>query len=72
MDNEINLRGSFCYGYNGMKRDFDSSIDLIASGRVAVRGLITHRFGLGEITRAFQTALDKGSRSIKVEICQEM
>ncbi len=48
------------------------SIDLIASGRVSVQGLITHRYGLGEIARAFETALDKSSRSIKVEICQEL
>ncbi len=72
VDNEVSVRGSFCYGYSGMKRDFQSSIDMIASGRVPVRELITHRFGLAEITRAFETALDKGSRSIKVEICQEL
>jgi L-iditol 2-dehydrogenase len=71
VDNEVSIFGSFCYGYSGMKKDFDSSIELIASHRVAVQGLITHRFPLAEIGRAFETALDKDSQSIKVEICQE-
>lgn len=71
VDNEISVSGSFCYGYNGMKRDFDSSIGLLASHRVAVRGLITHRFPLIEISTAFEVALDKSSKSIKVEICQD-
>jgi 2-desacetyl-2-hydroxyethyl bacteriochlorophyllide A dehydrogenase len=72
VDNELSVLGSFCYGYSGMRRDFDSSIELIASRKVLVRELITHRFGLAAIATAFETALDKNSRSVKVEICQEM
>ena len=30
--------------------------------------VVTHRFGLGDVNRAFETALDKGTGSIKVQI----
>lgn len=69
VDNELTVRGSFCYGFSGMKRDFASSIDLIASRRVNAGSLVTHRFDLVDIEKAFAAALDKRSGSIKVEIC---
>ena len=69
VDNELTVRGSFCYGFSGMKRDFASSIDLIASRRVNAGSLVTHRFELVDIEKAFAAALDKRSGSIKVEIC---
>jgi len=69
VDHELKVIGSFCYGYSGTRRDFESSIELIASGKVAVASLVTHRFPLTEIERAFTTALDKRSQSIKVALC---
>ena len=70
IDNEIRLFGSFCYGFSGMKRDFQWSIDLIASKKVPVRRLVTHRFPIDQIAGAFEVAADKETRSIKVHICQ--
>lgn len=72
VDNEIQILGSFCYGTSGMKRDFDWSIDLVASKRVPVHGLVTHRFLLKDIARAFETTADKDTGSIKVQICQKL
>jgi L-iditol 2-dehydrogenase len=68
VDNEIRIVGSFCYGMNGMQRDFEWSITLAASRKVRVDKLVTHRFPLGEIARAFEVAADKATRSIKVQI----
>jgi threonine dehydrogenase-like Zn-dependent dehydrogenase len=62
--------GSFCYGYSGMSRDFDSGIDLIASGKVPAAGLVTHCFPLTDVRNAFEAALDKGSPFIKVMLCR--
>ncbi len=66
---EIRLTGSSCYGYSGMRKDFEWSSDLISSGRVAVSKLVTHRFPLDEIKKAFEIAADKKTGSIKVLIC---
>lgn len=65
---ETCVTGSACYGYSGMKRDFEWSIELISSGRVQAGRLITHRFPLAEIGTAFETAADKGTGSVKVQV----
>ncbi len=65
---EIRLTGSSCYGYSGMRKDFEWSTDLISSGRVAVSKLVTHRFPLDDIKEAFEIAADKKTGSIKVLI----
>ena len=65
---EIRVTGSSCYGYSGMKKDFEWSADLISSGKIPVRKLITHRFPLDEVKKAFEIAADKGTGSIKVQV----
>ncbi|MFQ6075487.1 MAG: zinc-binding dehydrogenase [Candidatus Bathyarchaeia archaeon] len=70
VNNELHIVGSLCYGYSGLKADFDASIELIASGRVDPTSIVTHRFPLEEIGEAFRIAADKTSGSIKVLICQ--
>jgi L-iditol 2-dehydrogenase len=72
VDNEIRILGSLCYSTSGMKRDFDWGMELIASKKVPVHRLVTHRFPLGGIARAFETAADKDTGSIKVQICQTL
>ena len=67
---EAVVTGSNCYGYSGMKTDFQASIALIADGHVDVGKLVTHRFSLDEIGEAFRIAADKSSGSIKVHVCQ--
>ena len=68
VNDEIRFTGSSCYGYSGMRKDFEWSADLISSGRVPVSKLVTHRFPLDEVGKAFETAADKKTGSIKVLI----
>jgi 2-desacetyl-2-hydroxyethyl bacteriochlorophyllide A dehydrogenase len=63
---EIRVTGSSCYGYSGMKRDFEWSMDLIMSNKIPAGKLITNRIPLSNIEEAFKIAADKNSGSIKV------
>jgi len=65
---EIYVTGSNCYSYSGMRTDFDWAIELISSGRVLADKLITHRFPLADIGAAFETAADKTTGSVKVQV----
>ncbi len=65
---EINVTGSSCYGYSGIKKDFQWSMELISSGKIPASTLITHRFPLDDVEKAFEIAADKKSGSIKVQI----
>ncbi len=57
---------------NAMYTDFPRAIELVSSGAVKVKPLITHRFDLGEAVKAFETACNKGKTgAIKIIIeCQ--
>ena len=65
---EITVIGSNCYGATGGVRDFQHSLDLVASGKVDLSPLITHRFALDDMQRAFEAAADKSTGAIKVMI----
>jgi len=60
----------FAGGYDtaGGQSDYQRTIDFIASGRAPVRQMVTHRFPLAETGNAFETASDKGTGSIKVQV----
>jgi threonine dehydrogenase-like Zn-dependent dehydrogenase len=68
---EITVRGSAYYAQervNGQAvRSIDLAMDLLASGRVDPRLLVTHRFGLADYRRAIDVALHKNRhRAVKV------
>ena len=68
---ELTLRGSLCYGEHrhlSPARDaFREAAELIASGRAAVRPLLTHTFPIAKYRAALATAMNKGDeRSVKV------
>lgn len=65
---EIRVTGSSCYGYSGVRKDFEWSMALISSGKIPAGKLVTHRFPLEDIGAAFETASDKKTGSIKVMI----
>ena len=65
---EVTLTGSNCYARCGARTDFDIAIDLLRKHRGELDALVTHRFPLDEVNRAFSTATDKSSGSIKVHI----
>jgi len=66
---ELHIVGSFVYSRAGARADFDIVLDLLRrQGRRIAETLITHRFPLAEIGRAFETAADKTTGSIKVTV----
>lgn len=70
MGKEPMVTGSNCYAYSDMVTDFDAAIDLIASGRVDARRIVTHRYPLSEIAEAFRISADKESGVVKAHVVQ--
>ena len=67
---EINLTGSNCYAYSGMRTDFQAAIDLITKDEIDATAIITHCYPFDEISEAFRIAADKRSGSVKVHVFQ--
>lgn len=65
---ELQLSGSNIYGYSGVRRDFELAIEMISSGKIDTRKILTHKFPLERSQEAFETALNKATRSVKVLI----
>jgi threonine dehydrogenase-like Zn-dependent dehydrogenase len=69
---EITMAWSYCYGLreSGARSssDFAAAIEVIGAARDALAPLVTHRFALDEIPRAFQTAGDRRGGAIKISI----
>lgn len=65
---EQSLLFSQCYGIVNGHHDYDVAIDLLASGRVPLGQVVTHVEPLSEIQKAFETAYDKSTGSIKVQV----
>ena len=61
---------SSCYSVLDGRDDFEIAIDMMGSGRADLTPMVTHRFGLEEIQKAIDTAYDKSTGSIKVQIHQ--
>jgi len=56
---EIRLIPSASYSYWGIYPEMQMCLDLLAKGKLKAKPLITHRFHLDDINRAFETANDK-------------
>jgi L-iditol 2-dehydrogenase len=54
------------FAYGAAPRDMQEAIDWIASGRVRVDDLVTHRFSLDQIGEAFDLATNPRGMSLKV------
>src|SRR5436309_12024062 len=66
---ELRIVGPLVYGPAGARADFDIVLDILRrQGRRIAETLVTHRFPLADIGRAFATAADKTTGSIKVTI----
>jgi 2-desacetyl-2-hydroxyethyl bacteriochlorophyllide A dehydrogenase len=63
VEKELRLLGSWAY----TPQDCRAAFELLTSGRVDVLPLISHRFGLADITKAFETQRDT-ENSIKVMV----
>jgi threonine dehydrogenase-like Zn-dependent dehydrogenase len=57
---EITIRGSICYTW----LDFQTSLELVAQGRVQVEPLLTHRFPLDRMAEALEIA--RRRESVKI------
>lgn len=65
---EITFIFAVCYSAVDGRHDYDIASDLIVSGKVRPRELVTHRFKLEHTPDAFETALDKKTGSVKVMV----
>lgn len=66
--NEQSIIFSMCYSVINGRHDYESAIELMASGRVELEQIVTHRFPLEDIQTAFDIAYKKNTGSIKVQI----
>ncbi|KAL1117557.1 hypothetical protein AAG570_003872 [Ranatra chinensis] len=60
---EVDIRGVFRYA-----NDYPLALEMVASKRVDLSPLLTHKFDIEETQLAFQTAMNPDERSIKVMI----
>lgn len=60
---EITMIGSFRYN-----NDYPEAIEMVRSGRVCVKDLVTHRFKIEETQKAYETHRDKVGNPIKIMI----
>ena len=67
-DRELTLVGSYCYARDSRIGDFAYATELLSKYRSQLPELVTHKFKLDEVSRAFEAANDKKSGSIKVQI----
>ncbi|CAN5366593.1 sorbitol dehydrogenase [soil metagenome] len=56
---EIQLIPSASYSFWGINSEMQMCLDLLANGKLNAQKMITHRFPLDEINKAFETAEDK-------------
>ena len=65
---ELSIIFSNCYSIIDGRHDFEVAADLLASGRAHIEEMVTHKFPLQEVQRGFETARDKSTGSVKVQI----
>lgn len=66
--NEQSIIFSTCYSVLNGYHDYEIAIDLMTRGKASLSQMVTHRFSLDEIQKGFDTAYDKSTGSIKVQI----
>jgi len=69
---EIDLVASANHGIHNSKREFITSLELLASGKATHKPLVTHAFKIEDWRKAWETVADKKvCRSVKVEFTYE-
>jgi L-iditol 2-dehydrogenase len=63
-DRELNLVGTLMY----QQPDYETAIELVESGQLHLRELITHRFGFSEYPEAYQAIEDSKGAYMKVMV----
>ena len=67
---ELTVQGSSCYGLIDGIHDYEASVEILSRKHVNLSEIVTHKFRLEEIQKGFETAYDKKTGSIKVQIMQ--
>ena len=70
LSKELSVIFSSCYSVLDGRHDYEIAIELMSSGSVELEQLVTHRFPLSDIQQAFDTADDKSTGSIKVQVLE--
>jgi L-iditol 2-dehydrogenase len=65
---EVTVVGGITYCRPGLHSDFEVAIGILQSDPERARAVVTHRFPLDEAVQAFETAADKGTKSVKVQV----
>ena len=65
---EIRIQSVICYGVIDGRHDYEVAIDLLESGEIPYREIVTHQVELENIQDGFDAAWDKTSGSIKVHV----
>ena len=65
---ELTIVFSSCYSIIDGQHDYEMATDMMASGKLDMKPMVTHRFPLQEIQKGFEVASDKSTGSIKVQI----
>ncbi len=65
---EVTVVGGITYCRPGLRSDFDVALGILRDNPDRARALITHRFPLAEAAKAFATAADKSTKSLKVQV----
>ncbi|NQW20724.1 MAG: zinc-binding dehydrogenase [Chloroflexi bacterium] len=65
---EIRIQSANCYGVIDGRHDYEVAIDLLDSGQIPYRDIVTHQVELENIQDGFDAAWDKTSGSIKVHV----
>lgn len=63
---QITLAGSWNSNYNSRINDWAEAISIFESGKINLKGLITHTFDMSEKDKAFETIKDPGEFTLKV------
>lgn len=65
---ETTVVGGITYCRPGLRSDFDAALAILAEHGETARSVITHRFALADSAKAFETAADKATKSLKVHV----
>ena len=65
---EIRMQSVICYGVIDGRHDFEVAVELLESGDIPYRDIVTHQVDLENIQEGFDLAGDKTSGSIKVHV----
>lgn len=65
---DVKMVGGITYCRPGDKSDFDVAIELLKEHGDRARKIISHKFSLEDAAKAFATAADKSTKSLKVQV----